>query len=135
MTDKEPLKNRWSRALMTGSAFVNAFIGLALVFLPQEAATAIGMHLPAPEHTLFFQLGGAAYLGFGLLNYTGRGAILGGIYGKAILAGNWIFHLVASITLLRSLFDLGFQLLLTLLAMIYISFAIGFIVLNYRSAA
>lgn len=119
---------------MISSGIVNAILGLVMIFIPGLLAELLETQTFTTQNELFYQLGGAAFLGFGLLNYSGRGLLLGGIYGKPILAGNWIFHLVAAFTLIRSLFDLGFQAKLIISALIYLIFAAGFLKLNYSSA-
>ena len=51
------------------------------------------------------QLVGAAFLGFASLTWTARGLVLGGIYGRAVVAGNQTFAVVGALVLGRHLLD------------------------------
>ena len=54
-----------------------ALAGAVLLFAPREV-------MPASHPPVLVQLIGAALLGFALANWTARGAMLGGIYGRAV---------------------------------------------------
>ena len=49
------------------------------------------------------QLLGAAWLGVAALNWVGRGTLLGGIYGRAIVLANAVLYFVGALSLLRAL--------------------------------
>ena len=75
--------------------------GAALLFAPEVAFSAAT--LAGPEPLVLAQLVGAALLGFAAANWTGRGAILGGIYGRAVVVGNQAFAFVGVLVLVRNL--------------------------------
>jgi hypothetical protein len=50
------------------------------------------------------QLLGAAFLGFGAMNWIARGSVLGGIYGRAVVAGNQVHLTIGAIVLVRHAF-------------------------------
>lgn len=87
-----------TRVLMTASAIVLGSTGIALSFLPQEAAVLWG--LPA-ETALLFQLLGAAYFGFAMLNWMAKANLIGGIYSLPVALGNFAHFLIGSLTLLK----------------------------------
>lgn len=65
--------------------------GLLFLFAPQETGAAL---LPgASGADKLIQLLGAALLGFAMMNWTAKGAALGGIYGRAVVIGN-LMHLL-----------------------------------------
>lgn len=76
-----------TRAIMTGSSALLAVLGLAWLFLPETLAAALGHDAGSGE---LIQLLAAGPLAFAMLNWLGRGAIYGGIYGKPIVAGNFL---------------------------------------------
>ena len=57
------------------------------------------------EPPVVAQLVGAAFLGFASLTWTARGLVLGGIYGRAVVAGNQTFAVVGALVLGRHLLD------------------------------
>lgn len=75
------------RAIMTGSSALLAVLGVGWLFLPGVLAEALGQ---AGESEELIQLLAAGPLAFAVLNWVGRGAIYGGIYGKPIVAGNFL---------------------------------------------
>ena len=77
---------------VTLSALCLAAGGILLLFAPRETGAAL---LPgASGADKLFQLLGAALLGFAMMNWTAKGAALGGIYGRAVVIGN-LMHLLA----------------------------------------
>jgi len=75
---------------ITISALCLGASGVLLLFAPREAGDAL---LPGVSADGLFQLLGAALLGFAAMNWTARGAALGGIYGRAVVVGN-LMHMV-----------------------------------------
>ena len=69
---------------MSGSAMLLLVLGLTALFFPELAAEELGFGASVPVQ--FF---GGALLGFAALNWMGRSAILGGIYGRPIVVGNF----------------------------------------------
>ena len=67
-----------TKFLMTASALFMGIIGIAITFLPQELAAYLGAENNSST-VLLIQILGAAYMGFGFLNWMGKGNIIGGI--------------------------------------------------------
>lgn len=90
--------------------------GLVFLFASKEVGTAVD---GATAGRVFPQLLGAAMLGFGVVNWTARRAVLGGIYGRAIVVGNQVFAFVGAMSMLGQMGaspDPGFWMLLAVLA-------------------
>ncbi len=119
---------------MITSGILNGILGIVFIFLPQEIGRWLGMSSPTGAGVLALQLLGAALFGFGLINYVGRNAILGGIYGKPILLGNMVFHFIAALELIRYIFEADRYGFLLVAAMLYAFLAAGFIRMNFTSA-
>ena len=76
------------RTVMTASAWVLGALGLVLLFAPAEVGPLLG--LGGAGAALATQLFGSALTSFALLDWAGRGAIYGGIYGRPIALGNFL---------------------------------------------
>jgi hypothetical protein len=85
---------------MTLSAALNAALGVAASFLPQEILNYAGAAAD-PFTVSVIQIAGALYIGFALLNWSARGALLGGIYGRPIVLANFAHFAVAAIMLVK----------------------------------
>lgn len=80
-----------------------------------------------PELRLAAQLLAAGWLGLAALNWINRGAILGGIYGRAVVVGNFTTYLISTLVLTRPALEattpVGLRLLPLLLAPVAILYA------------
>jgi hypothetical protein len=85
---------------MTLSAALNAVLGVAASFLPQEILQYTGATAD-PFTVGVIQIAGALYIGFALLNWSARGALLGGIYGRPIVVANFAHFAIAAIMLVK----------------------------------
>ena len=88
------------RAVVGFIAGVQAVVGLALLFAGREV-TAVALSAPAPEPLP--SLLGAAYLGFAAMNWIARHNVLGGIYGRAVVAANQTHFVIGALTLAKPL--------------------------------
>ena len=89
-----------TKFLMTSSALFCGIIGILLSFLPNEIAEYLSVE-PTIITILFLQILGAIYLGFGILNWTVKGSLIGGIYNRPIALGNLLHFVVGSIELVK----------------------------------
>ena len=89
-----------TKILMTASSLVLGAVGVLLTFLPNETITYLDI-APNPITTLTFQLLGALYLGFAILNWMAKGTTIGGIYNKPIVTGNFMHFFVGALTLVK----------------------------------
>ena len=89
-----------TKLLMTSSALFCVIIGILLLFLPNEIAEYLNVE-PTIISILFLKILSALYLGFGILNWTVKGSLIGGIYNRPIALGNLLHFVVGSIELVK----------------------------------
>ena len=89
-----------TKLLMTSSALFCGIIGILLLFLPNEIAEYLNVE-PTIISILFLKILSALYLGFGILNWTVKGSLIGGIYNRPIALGNLLHFVVGSIELIK----------------------------------
>jgi len=80
------------------SAIAFAVVGALLLFAPDEFSRAL---IPTADSGPLMQVLGAALLGFASMNWLARGAILGGIYGRAVVAANQTHMTIGAIVLVK----------------------------------
>lgn len=83
--------------LVTLYAALLALCGTALLFAPAEVGALVDGEAGG---TVVAQLLGAALLGLAVTAGVARRSILGGIYGRAVVAGHQAFAVVGALTLL-----------------------------------
>ena len=111
---------------MTSSALFLAIIGILLSFLPNEIADYLNIE-PNIITILFLKIMSAFYLGFGILNWMGRGTLIGGIYNKPIAIGNLMHFGVGAIALVKVVSNIQeHSEIIISLAIMYVLFAILF---------
>ena len=86
------------RKAVSASAMVFAVLGLLLLFAAEDLSGLLG---PESTNHPLLQLLGAALLGVAAMNWIARGSALGGIYGRAVVAGNQTHLTVGAILLLK----------------------------------
>jgi hypothetical protein len=114
-----------SKIVLTSSAAFLFIVGLALDFLPQEAAAAAGLGV-APMVVLILQVLAAALLGMGFLNWLSRGNPMGGIYSRPLALQNFLFFGIAAIPLDRAAFHASAIPAIQLAACVFTVFAAAF---------
>jgi hypothetical protein len=114
-----------SRFLMIASAAFLALLGLLLSFAPAEALAFMGQSANGLLPVLL-QLAGALYLAFALMNWTAKGSVFGGIYGRAIVLGNFMHFTMGALALLKAAINPGFSAWPWVLTVLYAAFALLF---------
>ena len=125
--------NRTQQLVRSGvalSALCLAAIGVLLLFAPEETS---GTLIPRTVGGPFVQLLGAALLGFGAMNWIARGSVLGGIYGKAVVAGNQTHLAIGALLLVKQGFVAGGSPAYWLLTGLYVLGAALFAYLTFSS--
>ena len=114
------------------SGLINGLAGVLLIFIPEELLLWADGEI-GKTAVLALSLLGAAMLGFGMMNYMGRNAVYGGIYGKPIILGNLLFHTVAAVHLIKFSMNIHDTLMIyaAVAGALYFIFATGFIRLNF----
>ena len=115
------MKTKW---LMSSSAAMMGLLGLAGTFIPEEISKALGID-PSPISLVLLQIIGGLYLGFAMLNWFTRSALIGGIYSKPVVLGNLIHCIVVFFALIRQLAE-QFQFILVIMTFVYFVFAVWF---------
>jgi len=119
----------YSKILMTISALYLGIIGICLSFLPKEIINYLNINSNIIT-TIFFQLLGALYLGFGILNWTLKGSRIGGIYNRPVLMGNFIHFLVGAIALIKIVTSIqAHSEIIIFLMIVYSTLSIAFVIL------
>lgn len=124
----------FSYRLMLTSASFNGILGIIFSFFPQEVL-ALFEQIPSRFATLAFQILGASFIGFAMMNYTAKKAVLGGIYNRPLQMGNTIYFMIAAITLIKytTVQSAAVAPALWLVSLTYILLAAGFIKLLFSS--
>lgn len=86
------------RIAVTISALWMAIAGAVLLFTPREVGPWLMLGSGDP---VILQVLGGALLGYGTANWTARGSLLGGIYGRAVVAGNQMHLMVGALLLVK----------------------------------
>ena len=121
--------NTYSKILMTISALFLGIIGIFLSFLPKEIINYLNINSNVIT-ILLFQLLGALYLGFGILNWMLKGTRIGGIYNRPVLIGNLMHFLVGAIALIKIVTSIQAHSEITIFLMIvYSTLSISFAIL------
>ncbi len=108
---------------MTSSAVILGATGILLTFMPQEVANFC--HL-TESTTIQFQILGALYFGFAMLNWTAKANLIGGIYSRPVCIGNFAHFLVGGIALTKLVLLRNFENSILIFAILYLIFAILF---------
>ena len=120
-----------TRWLMMLSAVFLAALGFATLYMPERV---LGVHGTVPDNAtlLLIQMMGALYLGFAILNWTARGAIIGGIYARPLALGNFLHFVLVATLLTRAAIQFG-VLQLAASALVFGAFAVAFGLLVFKN--
>jgi len=115
-----------TKLLMTASAIILGIIGLSLSFIPIEITEYLNLDTNIIS-TLSFQLLGALYLGFAMMNWMAKGSTIGGIYNRPIAIGNFMHFGVGALALVKLVSSIEMhQEIFISLTVIYAIFALSF---------
>ena len=104
------------------SALVLFLSGLTLLFAADAIMPTLVPAYP-PSGSWLGQVLGAALLGLANFNYFSRAALLGGIYGRPVVASNMTFYFVSAMVLLRHFRSEGAGISITLVTAVAAVFA------------
>jgi len=90
------------RTLLSGTGITLGISGLVLLFFPMEVGIRLGFAMSA---SLPLQLFAGGVLSMAALNWMGRGAIYGGIYGRPIVVSNFAFGVTSAGSLTSALLE------------------------------
>lgn len=112
-----------TKLLMASSAAVMGITGIILSLFPQEFAAIFNI---AVTSIIFLQLLGGLYFGFGLLNWTAKGNLTGGIYSRPVAIGNLTHFVMGGLALLKFASHNNTSNWIWIAAILYLVFAILF---------
>ena len=92
------MNTRW---LMRASAIYLGLIGAAATFAPHEILKFVGS-TPDPLPALAVQLAAAACIGIAITNWMAQGVLIGGIYARPLVIGNFAHFLIAALALIKT---------------------------------
>jgi hypothetical protein len=113
-----------TKLIMTISSLAMGVVGLGLTFLPKEIAAYL-MGVENAGIAIILQILGALYFAFAMLNWTAKGNLIGGIYGRPIAIGNLTHFTVAAMAVIKAYISLGLFWLVPL-SIVYSIFALLF---------
>lgn len=89
-----------TRILMTASSLFLGISGLGFTFFPEEIAQYLNGDLNELS-IIFLQILGSLYLGFTMLNWMAKNNLIGGIYSRPLVIGNFTHFLISSFALVK----------------------------------
>ena len=92
-----------TKLIMSVTAIFLALISLSLTFAPDNVMHAFGI-ADSIVVRLMFQLLGAFYFAFAMLNWMAKGAYIGGIYNRPIAIANLSHFLIGGLALTKAIF-------------------------------
>jgi len=115
---------------MSTSAVFLAVLGLATSYMPDRV---LGLHGTVPDTAtmLFVHMAGALYLVFGVLDWTAKGILIGGIYARPVALGNFLHFAMVSVMLVKAAIVHGVM-QLAISATVFSVFAIWFGLVLFR---
>lgn len=87
-----------TKLLMSISAVLLGATGIALTFMPGEVSHVL--NLPG-SNSIVFQVLGALYFGFAMLNWTAKGNLMGGIYSRPVAIANFSHFVIGGLALIK----------------------------------
>ena len=117
---------------MSTSAILFGAVGVLLTFAPDVLLNYLNVDVN-PMTLLTIQILGAFYVGFAMLNWMTKGALIGGIYSRPVVVANLTHYLIAGLALTKGVIghpSLPFPFLAS--TILYIVFAALFGILLFR---
>jgi len=117
---------------MTASAIILTAAGIACIFFPHELSILLGAG-GEPFVPMILKILGALYFAFGMLNWTAKENLIGGIYGRPIAVANLSHFTIGALSLLKGNTLQLHPLAIVILTITYVIFAILFGIIFFRS--
>ena len=121
-----------TKLIMTLSAVALAVTGITLTFFPAEISHYINPDA-SKSFQIIFQILGALYFAFAMLNWMAKESTIGGIYNRPIAIANFTHFLIGGLALDKALLnnaDLPAELWIA--AVLYSIFAVLFALILFR---
>jgi hypothetical protein len=114
-----------TKQIMIASVLFMVLLGLAASFAPDNILEFLQIPT-SPQAVVLVQCLSGLYLGFAMLNWMSRTAIIGGIYARPLVIGNFLHFAVGSLSLLKHADVVQHNLALIILTAGYFLFAVLF---------
>lgn len=121
-----------TKMIMTLSAVSCGVAGILFTFMPDTILSQlnIGSNVAA---LLLMQILGALYFAFGMLNWSAKGGLIGGIYNRPIAVANFTHFVIAGLALVKGLFsNPNSSYIIWIVGLIYTVFAVCFGMILFR---
>lgn len=121
-----------TKLIMSASAILLGAVGVFLTFAPDALLIFLKLDVN-PMTLLTIQILGAMYIGFAMLNWMTKGALIGGIYSRPTVVANLTHYIIAALALTKSVIahpSLPIPFLVT--TILYAIFAAMFGILLFR---
>lgn len=112
-----------TKTLMIVSALLLVLTGIILLFFPQEVSHYLNLNEANP---IFFQIFGSVYFGFAILNWIAKGSLLGGIYGRPVVIGNFTHFTIGTLALIKWILFYNYFLYIWGFTILYFIFSVLF---------
>ena len=89
-----------TKLLMICSSIFMGIIGFTLLFLPEEIETFLQIGQNSTS-TMFLKLLSALMLGFAFLNWMAKSNLIGGIYSRPVVIGNFTHFVIGFLSLIK----------------------------------
>ncbi len=114
------------KTIMILSTIILGNIGIILTFMPEEILKLLYLVI-TKELQLIFQILGAFYFSFAILNWMTKSNLIGGIYGKPVVIANLAHFSIVSIALIKEIIaNPNSPTLIWAMTLVYTFFAICF---------
>lgn len=121
-----------TKLVMTSSAVLMGAAGIILTFAPDIVSASLNLGIDDPVIFLF-QILGAFYFAFGMLNWMTRTSLIGGIYNRPIAVANFSHFLIAGLALVKGLMaNPDLPAVLWVLGIVYIVYGLSFGLIIFR---
>jgi hypothetical protein len=116
---------------MTMSAIIMGITGVVLSFLPHELLSYLNATTGTIIDALLLQILGALYFAFAMMNWTAKANLIGGIYARPLAIGNLTHFVIGALALSKG-YSLSQPIIFQAITLIYIVFAISFVIVFFR---
>ena len=121
------------KIIMILSVIILGNIGIILTFMPDEILKLLNLVYLSNELKIIFQILGAFYFSFAILNWMTRSSLMGGIYNKPIVTANLAHFSIVGIALIKEIIsNPNSPTFLWIMTMFYTFFGISFGILVSR---
>lgn len=121
-----------TKIIMTISSVILGVTGIILIFAPDVVLQNLDIDA-SPASLLLGQVIGGLYFGFCMLNWMTKGGLIGGIYNRPIVMGNFAHFFVVGISLIKVLMSTpGLPKIVWAAGAVYVVFGLIFMTLLFR---